>query len=397
MTVLKGPLKGIRVLDLSRLLPGPLATQYLADLGAEVIKIEDVDHPDYIRFFPPQIKDQSIHYLTLNRSKKSLAFKLGTEEGKAIFYDLVKHSDVVLESFRPGWMDKMGFSYEEAKKVNPKIIYVSISGYGQTGPLSDKAGHDLNYIGYSGVLGLGGKDKKVVMPGVQIADIMGGSYNAVIACMSAIMARQQTGKGQMLDISMTDGAMQMASLALGEQMNSGTTYKAGEFMLAGGLANYNVYECKDGKSIALGTLEPKFWMGFCKMVNQPDWMNRALPIPEKVDALKKDIQALFKTKNRDEWIKLAQDFDICLSPVLEIDEVENHPNTVERKMIVEHEHPAYGKVKSIAQPIKFSESELHEGWAAPLLGEHNREVLESIGYDDAKISSLIKHKIIKNL
>ncbi len=395
MTELKGPLKGIRILDLTRLLPGPLATQYLADLGAEVIKIEDVDHPDYIRFFPPQIGNQSVHYLSLNRSKKSLAFKLGTEEGRQIFYDLVKASDIVIEGFRPGWMDKMGFSYETAKKVNPGIIYVSISGYGQTGPLSNKAGHDINYIGYSGVLALGGKNKKVIMPGVQIADIMGGSYNTVIACLSAVLARQQSNIGQHVDIAMTDGSMQMASMPLGEYLNSGTKYEAGEFMLSGGLANYYVYECKDGKFIALGTLEPKFWMGFCTMIEKPDWMNRALPIPAQVEALKEDLQTLFKTKTRDDWEALSQNFDVCISPVLEIDEIENHPNTITRKMIVEHEHPKYGKVKSIAQPLKFSESVLHEGWAAPTLGENNKTVLKMIDYSDELIEELAVKGIIK--
>ena len=396
MTTLEGPLKGIRILDLTRLLPGPLASQYMADLGAEVIKIEDVDHPDYIRFFPPQIKNQSVHYLTLNRSKKSLSFKLGTEEGRKIFYDLILKSDIVIESYRPGWMDKMGFSYAEAKAINPAIIYISISGYGQIGPLSNKAGHDLNYIGYSGVLALGGKDGKIIMPGVQIADIMGGSYNTVIACMSAILARQTSKVGQHVDVSMTDGVMQMAAMPLGELMNSNTTYAAGEFMLSGGLANYYVYECKDQKYIVLGTLEPKFWMGFCKMVGKESWMNRALPIPDQVKALKEDLQNLFKSKTRDEWEALASNYDVCISPVLELDEIEHHPNTTARKMIVEHHHPEYGKVKGIAQPLKFSETKLHEGWAAPLLGEHNRSVLNAIEYSDDQINSLVEKGIIKS-
>ncbi|MEZ5002355.1 MAG: CaiB/BaiF CoA-transferase family protein [Chitinophagales bacterium] len=395
MNELKGPLKGIRILDLTRLLPGPLATQYLADLGAEVIKIEDADHPDYVRFFPPQIKDQSIHYLTLNRSKKSLSFKLGSEEGKAIFYDLVAQSDIVIEGFRPGWTDNMGFDFKTLKQINPAIIYVSLTGYGQTGPLSKKAGHDLNYIGYSGVLALGGKDKKIIMPGVQIADIMGGSYNTVIACLSAVIARYQTKTGQFIDVSMTDGAMQMTSLPLGEFLNASTKYQAGNFMLSGGLANYYVYECKDGKYIALGALEPKFWMGFCQMINRPEWINRAIPTMENVKALKQDLGELFLSRTREEWTTLGEQFDVCLSPVLEMDEIEHHPNTVARQMIVEHEHPAYGKVKGVYQPLKFSDSKLHKGWAAPLLGEHSQDVLISLGYTEEKIRSLIDNGILK--
>lgn len=395
MNELKGPLKGIKVLDLTRLLPGPLATQYLADLGAEVIKIEDAEHPDYVRFFPPQIGGQSIHYLTLNRSKKSLAFKLGTEEGRALFYDLVTKADIVIEGFRPGWVTKMGFDYDTLKAINPAIIYVSLTGYGQTGPLSKKAGHDLNYIGYSGALALGGKDGKIIMPGVQIADIMGGSYNTIIACLSAVIARHQTNTGQFIDVSMTDGAMQMSVMALGEYLNSNTKYQAGEFMLSGGLANYYVYECKDGKFIALGTLEPKFWMGFCTMIDKPEWMNRSLPTPDNVKSLKEDLQALFLTKTREEWEVLGEKFDVCMSPVLEIDEIEQHPNTIAREMIVEHEHPKYGKVKGINQPLKFSNSELHKGWAAPLLGEHNETVLKSFGYEQGQIDGLVQKGILK--
>jgi crotonobetainyl-CoA:carnitine CoA-transferase CaiB-like acyl-CoA transferase len=395
MTELKGPLKGIKILDLTRLLPGPLATQYLADLGAEVIKIEDVDFPDYTRFFPPQLGSESVHFLSINRSKKSLCIKLGSKEGNDIFFDLVKTADIVIEGYRPGKVDEMGIGYTESKKINSGIIYVSITGYGQDGPLADKAGHDLNYIGYSGALAVSGKDGKVVMPGVQIADIMGGSYNCIIACLTAIIERSISKEGQLIDISMTDGALQMVSMPLGEFINTGTLYKAGEFMLSGGLANYNTYACQDGKYIALGTLEPKFWMGFCKMIERPEWMNRALPIGDYVKSLKQDLEDLFQTKTREEWMVLAQNFDVCISPVLNLDEIETHPYFVSRKMIVEHEHPKYGKIKSINQPLKFSRSILHNGWAAPILGEHTLEILNELGYSSEKIEALTVSKWIK--
>ncbi len=394
-TTLEGPLKGIKVLDLTRLLPGPLATQYLADLGAEVIKIEDVDFPDYTRFFPPQIGTESVHYLSINRSKKSLSIKLGSEEGNAIFFDLLKEADIVIEGYRPGKVNQLGIGYEKAKKVNPKIIYVSITGYGQESTLAQKAGHDLNYIGYAGVLAVSGKDGKVIMPGVQIADIMGGSYNAVIGCLTAIIERSVSNKGQHIDVAMTDGALQMVSLPLGETINTGANYAAGKFMLSGGLANYNTYVCADDKYIALGTLEPKFWIGFCKMINQPDWTNRALPVEDMVDKLKNDLTDLFKTKPRDEWIKMATDFDVCISPVLSLDEIENHPYFVSRNMIVQHTHEKYGEVKSVNQPLKFSRSTIHKGWAAPILGEHTCEILKHIGYSDEKIEKLNADKLIK--
>ncbi|MCP4122939.1 MAG: CoA transferase [Bacteroidetes bacterium] len=395
MSELNGPLKGIKILDLTRLLPGPLATQYLADLGAEVIKIEDVDFPDYTRFFPPHLGSESIHYLSVNRSKKSLAIKLGSEEGKAVFFDMVRLADVVIEGFRPGMLDKLGLGYEHAKAQKSDIIYVSISGYGQDGPLSHKAGHDLNYVGYAGIMAVNGKDGESMMPGVQIADIMGGSYNAVIGCMSALFERMRTGKGQHVDVSMTDGAMQIVTMPLGESMNLNNHHKPGEFMLSGGLANYNSYACADGKYIALGALEPKFWTGFCKLIGKPEWFNEAFSGPEKTAQLKISLAELFKTRTRDEWIKMAEDADICLSPVLSLEELEVHEHFEARNMIVEHEHPSYGKLKGTNQPIKFSVSKLHKGWAPPLLGEHSVEVLRAYGFSEQKIKELNVGKVIK--
>ncbi|HPA36235.1 MAG TPA: CaiB/BaiF CoA-transferase family protein, partial [Chitinophagales bacterium] len=199
----QGPLQGIRILDLSRLLPGPLATQMMADLGAEVIKIEDPKAPDYTRFFPPQKGSQSIFYLSINRSKKSVTLDLKSEEGKRQFFELVKTADIVVDSFRPGVLQKMGIDYESAKQHNEKIIYVAVTGYGYNGPYMQKAGHDLNYIGYAGILGLTGDEEKPVIPACQTADVAGGSYPAIVACLSALWARERTGKGQFVDVAMT--------------------------------------------------------------------------------------------------------------------------------------------------------------------------------------------------
>ena len=205
------PLTGIKILDLSRLLPGPLATQMLADMGAEIIKIEDLNSPDYIRFFPPFVDDDSALYLSLNRNKRSIALNLKSQEGKELFFALVKSADVVVEQFRPGVLEKMGMGYSQAKAINPKIIYVSITGFGQTGPYAQKAGHDLNYIAMSGLLANIGTKERPVIPGVQIADVS-GSYAAVSGCLAALLQRSKTGEGQHVDISMTESAMPFATL-----------------------------------------------------------------------------------------------------------------------------------------------------------------------------------------
>ena len=367
----QGPLQGIRILDLSRLLPGPLATQLMADLGAEVIKIEDTKAPDYTRFFPPLKGSQSLSYISINRSKLAITLDLKSVEGKEKFFKLVKTADIVVDSFRPGVLQKMGIDYEAAKQHNEKIIYVAITGYGYTGAYKNMAGHDMNYLGYSGILGLTGDKDKPIIPACQVADVAGGSYPAVVACLAALWARERTGKGQFVDVSMTDCVMPLLSMQLGEYLNTGNKQKRGEPMLSGGLANYHLYKCKDDKWIALGSLEPKFWQGVCMMLGKPDWIPRMLPIPEEVEKLKEDLQAIFNTKTRDEWVTIAAPLDVCLTPILELDEVEKDIHLNERAMFYEVEHPEYGKVKGINQPFKFSETPSNPSWAAPLMGEDN--------------------------
>ncbi len=367
----QGPLQGIRILDLSRLLPGPLATQMMADLGAEVIKIEDTKAPDYTRFFPPLKGSQSLNYISINRSKLSITLDLKSDEGKRKFFELVKTADIVVDSFRPGVLQKMGIDYDAAKQHNEKIIYVAVTGYGYSGTYKDKAGHDMNYLGYSGILGLTGDAEKPIIPACQVADVAGGSYPAVVACLSALWARERTGKGQFVDIAMTDCVMPLLSMQYGETLNTETTFKRGEPMLSGGMANYNLYKCKDEKWIALGSLEPKFWQGVCMLLGKPDWMPRMMPIPEEVEKLKQDLQAIFSTKTRDEWVALADPLDVCLTPILDMDEVEKDKHLNEREMFFEVEHSDYGKVKGINQPFKFSETPAKPSWAAPLMGEDN--------------------------
>jgi len=379
------PLKGIRILDLSRLLPGPLATQMLADMGAEVIKIEDQNSPDYIRFFPPFVGDDSALYLSLNRNKRNIALNLKSQEGKEIFLSLVKSADVVIEQFRPGVLDKMGIGYEQAKSINPKIIYVAVTGFGQTGPYSQKAGHDLNYISIAGLLSNIGTKEKPVIPGVQIADVA-GSYAAVNGCLAALLHCQKTGEGQFVDISMTDAAMPFATLIHANAWADGKNIQRGNFQLSGALANYNLYETADAKFIALGALEPKFWITFCDAVNKPEWKNKIIAPEDEINKLKEEVTALFKSKTRQEWEAFSEQHDVCLSPVLETLELHNNVQLKDRTMITETETGIDKKLNTIGAAIKFSGSENQPLQPAPKLGNDTNALLSELGFDEQKIT-----------
>lgn len=375
-----GPLQGIRVLDLTRLLPGPLGTMLMADMGAEVIKIEDPNHPDYVRAFPPYLNGESANYLSFNRSKLSLTLDYHSEEGKGFFFDLVKTADFVIEQFRPGFLDKIGIGYEAANKINPKIIYVSVTGYGQIGPYAHLAGHDLNYLAYSGVLGLTGKTNEApIIPGVQLADIAGGSYMTVIAALSALHARTQTGKGQHVDVSMTDAVMPLLSAVYALEAGGMADVERGKMPLSGGLPNYGIYQCQDGKYIALGTLEPKFWGKFCTLINQPDWMMFVLPKnSEELANFKAKINQLFETQPQGYWIEFGLKNDLLISPIYDLKDLENDPHLQAREMIVIQEHPQAGIFKSIGIPIKFSSTPAQPSWIAPKMGEDTEAILETL-------------------
>lgn len=379
----KGPLQGIRILDLTRLLPGPIATMLLADMGAEVIKIEDPNHPDYVRDFPPHINGVAANYLAWNRSKRSLSLEYLTEKGKKTFFKLVKTADVVIEQFRPGVMEAWGLGYEAVKKHNPTIVYLSITGYGQTGPYAQKAGHDLNYLGYSGILGLNVDEHgKPVIPGVQFADLVGGSYMAVSACTTALLSRQLTGRGQYVDVSMLDGVLPLLAYPMTQYQTNPTAVKQPFITgLGGGLANYNVYETEDNKWMVLGTLEPKFWNPFCDIIGQPDWKALILPQKAKQADLKGKLTALFKTKTQADWIKIGEQHDICLSPVLNISEVEQNEQVKARNMITTENHKQAGTLKNINTPFQFSETPCEPAWLAPNLGDDTEAILVELEKD----------------
>ncbi|RLA98899.1 MAG: CoA transferase [Deltaproteobacteria bacterium] len=392
---MSAPLEGIKVLDLSRLLPGPFCSMLLADMGAEVIKIEAPGVGDYIRWWDPKLGNNSGMHVVLNRNKKSLTLNLKSETGKEIFRGLAKLSDVILEGFRPGVMDKLNLGYENLSELNPKIVYCAISGYGATGPISKKAGHDINFLALNGLLSYNGIDGKPTVPGVQIGDMGGGGLLAAFAILAAIIAREKTGKGQFIDISMTDGAMVWNCLRFGNWIADGTIPAPGDGMLNGGFACYNVYETKDGKFMALGALEPQFWSAFCQAVNRPD-----LDTPEYFkpgDHQKELIQELsriFRTRTRAEWVEFLKDVDCCCEPVLNLEEASNSKMSRERGMIVEMEHHQWGKYLQLGIPCKFSETPGNILTHAPELGEHTDEILSDLGFSPEEIEQLRTKKVI---
>ncbi|HEC32199.1 MAG: CoA transferase [Deltaproteobacteria bacterium] len=392
---MSAPLEGIKVLDLSRLLPGPFCSMLLADMGAEVIKIEAPGVGDYIRWWDPKLGNNSGMHVVLNRNKKSLTLNLKSETGKEIFRGLAKLSDVILEGFRPGVMDKLNLGYENLSELNPKIVYCAISGYGATGPISKKAGHDINFLALNGLLSYNGIDGKPTVPGVQIGDMGGGGLLAAFAILAAIIAREKTGKGQFIDISMTDGAMVWNCLRFGNWIADGTIPAPGDGMLNGGFACYNVYETKDGKFMALGALEPQFWSAFCQAVNRPD-----LDTPEYFkpgDHQKELIQELsriFRTRTRAEWVEFLKDVDCCCEPVLNLEEASNSKMSRERGMIVEMEHHQWGKYLQLGIPCKFSETPGNILTHAPELGEHTDEILSDLGFSPEEIEQLRIKKVI---
>lgn len=370
----QGPLKGLRIIDFTRLLPGPMATMLMADMGADVIKVEDPDSPDYIRSFPPFVGGESAFYLSLNRSKRSLAVNYASPEGRKIILDLAKTADVIIEQFRPGVMDALGLGYDALQKSNQKIIYVSITGYGQDGPYAQKAGHDLNYIGYSGLLDITGeKEKPPVIPGGQVADVAAGSYMAVNAVLAALYARDRTDQGQHVDVSMLDCLMPISALAIAQFYATKENPERGTLSLSGGIANYNVYECADGKYVTLGALEPKFWEQFCDLARKPEWKNRILDKGEAIPALKDEVAAMFKSKTRQEWLALSEGKDACITPVLSIAELENDLQLRHRGMVLQSANENF---KYTGIPLKFSKTPGQISWEAPRLGEDTEDVIK---------------------
>ena len=377
------------------LLPGPYSSLLLADLGMEVLKVEDPELGDYMRKMGPIRKQDSAYFFAVNRNKKSMILNLKVKEGKEIFYKLTNSYDIVLESFRPGVMDRLGIGYQELKKRNPRVILCSLSGYGQDGPYRERSGHDINYIGLGGILELIGiKDEAPVIPGVQIADLAAGGMMSAIAILAAVVHRQKSGEGQYLDISMLDGVISWLSVHAGKYFMDEELPERGEMLLAGRYACYHVYQTKDGRYMALGALEPKFWESFCEAIGRRDLVLKQFIEGEERLRLIEEIQKIFKTKTQKEWVDFLRNADACCEPILNLEEVFHHPHVLHRQMVKELEHPAEGKIRQVGNPIKSSQFSFEITTPPPRWGEHTIEVLKQIGYSEKEIQYFKEVKAI---
>ncbi len=388
------PLSDVHILDLTRLLPGGFCTLLLADLGADVIKVEDTGQGDYVRWAPPYYGDEehtplgtrSAIYLSLNRNKRSIRLDLKQEGGRQALLKLAEGADVLVESFRPGVLERLGVGYEALRQANPALVYCPITGYGQDGPNRDRAGHDMNYLGLNGVLGLTGEaGGPPIQSGAQIADLGGGALMAAVGILAALNEARRSGEGQMVDISMTDGSLAWLAMEAGRYFGSGEVPKRGEVMLSGGIICYRPYEAKDGW-VSCGALEPKFWIAFCRGVGREDLIEHQFAKPGS-DA-HREAAEIFRTKTREEWRAFNDEHDAAIEPILDLDEALESELVRERQMVISYEQPELGEVKQLGFPIKLSRTPADVHRPAPALGEHTAEVLRDAGYSAEEVQAL---------
>ncbi len=378
------PLQGIRVLDLTRLLPSGVATQMLSDLGAEVIKIEDPNGGDYARWMGPTIDDSSVFFRMNNRNKRSLILNLKSDEGASVLKQLVKQADVLVESFRPGVMKKFGCDYESLSIENPKLIYCAISGWGATGPYAPFANHDINYVSLAGIIGA--MQTPQVLGG-QVADL-GGAYVAVAGITSALFRRERTGEGAFVDVGLSEAALPFSLYNWTEAESLG--FPAGDGVLSGGLACYRVYMTQEGRAVALGALEEKFWLNFCTAINRPDLVEYHQQIDQQ-GYLRRELEELFAQKTAPEWEALLANADCCFTLVKTPAEIGNDPHYVARGMLGKFDDGTTW----MRSPIRLSNSEPAIENHVPHYGEHTHAILTEMGFSEADIQRLIDQKVVK--
>ena len=377
------PLTGIRVLDLTRLLPGAFCTMLLADMGADVVKVEDPTGGDFMRWTPPLVDGQSALFNALNRNKRSLTLNLKSDVGRDLLLLLVEHAAVLVEGNRPGVMERLGLGWDVLHARNPKLIMCSITGYGQDGPFSSRAGHDINYMATSGALGLNGERGGPPIPlSVQVADIGGGGLQPAVAVLGALVGVERGGEGRRIDASMMDGAVSWLALAMAAR-SGGERVARGDQRLAGRYACYRVYACKDGGFYSVGALEPKFWATLCDAIDRPDLFD--LQFAEGPEGLRahEAMEAVFLSRTRSEWEQKLAGLDVCCEPVLELDEVASHPQVAAR-----------GLISSLRTGVEIRPAvPLRADWRrldpAPL-GEHTQEILAEVGVDEKRLDQLRK-------
>jgi alpha-methylacyl-CoA racemase len=405
MLIMSLPLSGIKVLDLSRLLPGGFCSLLLADFGADVLKVEDTGQGDYIRWAPPYYEGaeqsaRSAMFLSLNRNKRSIRIDLKNEAGREVLLRLVRDHDVVLESFRPGVLDRLGVGYERMREENHGLVYCAITGYGQTGPKRQSSGHDMNYLGLIGLLGLTGERAgPPVQAAGQIADLGGGALMAAFGVMAALRERDGgpgqpgSGEGQLVDVSMTDGALSWLAMVAGQHFADGVVPHRGGQPLAGSLICYRPYECSDGW-VTLGALEPKFWQAWCRGVGHEELIEKQFERPGS--KAHEHVCDIFKGRTRAEWTQFATEHDCCLEPVLELDEALASEIVREREMVVTLDQPGVeDRVRQLGIPIKLDRTPgEHNRLPGPGLGEHTEEVLRAAGYTDKQVAELLEQRAV---
>lgn len=383
------PLHGIRILDLTRLLPGGYATLLMADLGADVIKVEEPGRGDYIRWTPPLVGEFSASHIALNRNKRSITLNLKSDGGRGAFERLAGDADVVIESFRPGVMERLGLGWARLHDLNPHLIYCAISGYGQEGPRSQTAGHDVNYIGYAGALSIMGEEgRRPVVPGLQIGDLAGGGMAAVIALLAALVQRERTGTGDFCDISMMDGVISWLSIHAAEFVATKKVPERELMHLSGAYPCYRVYPAADG-FLSVGALEPQFWTALCTALERPDLEGDAFAMGARRNVVIAELEALFATRTRAQWMELLADLDVCVGPVNDFAEAFDDPQARHREMFVDGEIPGVGAWTFVGDPIKLagSHSEITR-LPPPGLGEHTDEVLAQAGFAPDELEGL---------
>lgn len=373
------PLEGLRVLDLSRLMPGPLCTMILGDLGADVVKVEQPGTGDYARSAPPFIGNTGAVFLMLNRNKRSITLNLKNTDAQEVVHKLAKRSDVFVESFRPGVAERLGVGYPTISRINERIVYCSISGYGQTGPYRDLVGHDLTYTAYSGAIGATGLEGgPPVIPALQVADIQGGIY-AAVAIMAALYRREKTGRGEYVDISLMDAAVASMILPLSFHF-AGLPTERGTLPLSGAAPFYSVYETAGGRYLSIAALEPKFWVELCSALGLEKYEDRQYAVGEEAERIREDLATLFRRTNRDEWVRILNERNIPCAPVYDLGEVPSDPHVRLRNMIFQTETEAFGKLNQVSTPILMSEGPVPVRFAPPRLGEHTHQILRELGY-----------------
>ncbi len=390
------PLDHIRILDLTRLAPGPHCTMILADLGADVIRIEEpgggrrasaerqrVDVAERDRR-----ERRMAAFNALNRNKRSITLNLKVPAALDAFYRLAGDVDVVVEGYRPGVVKRLGVDYETLSARSPRLIYCSISGYGQDGPYRALVGHDINYAAMAGALGIvGPAGGPPAIPANLLGDYAGGGMHAAIGILTALIARDRTGRGQYVDISMTDGVVNLLAAALSESYGSGEFVRRGRHRLTGGVPHYNVYECADGGYLSIGANEPWFYDNFCVAIGRPDLAGTQADVGRRQE-VSDAFRAAIKTRTRDEWFALLREKDVCAAPVYDLDEIEHDPQLRARQMIVELPHPEFGTVKQVGISVKLSDTPGAIRSTSAARGEHTDRVLHEAGLSAVEIETL---------